>query len=147
MAESENRSPQQPPHVHTGHGFMQASKSSMVDLNQTINASGTANEKVYKIMIFDNFCQDILSPLIHVKDLCKHGETLYFFIDKNVQKETERVGSGSIEALGVGSSDMDGAIRLRIAHGHHAATEFLADKNTGLDLESEQQLFSSMVSS
>nr|GEU87717.1 sec1 family transport protein SLY1 [Tanacetum cinerariifolium] len=55
----------------------------MLNLNQPINASGTANEEVYKILIFDKFCQDILSPLIHVKDLRKHGVTLYFLIDKN----------------------------------------------------------------
>ncbi|CAA0827734.1 SEC1 family transport protein SLY1 [Striga hermonthica] len=29
------------------------------------------------------FCQDILSPLIHVKDLRKHGVTLYFLLDKD----------------------------------------------------------------
>ncbi|KAF7132269.1 hypothetical protein RHSIM_Rhsim09G0204000 [Rhododendron simsii] len=29
------------------------------------------------------FCQDIHSPLIHVKDLRKHGVTLYFLIDKD----------------------------------------------------------------
>ncbi|XP_023746545.1 SEC1 family transport protein SLY1 [Lactuca sativa] len=55
----------------------------MLNLNQPINANGTANEEVYKILIYDKFCQDILSPLIHVKDLRKHGVTLYFLIDKN----------------------------------------------------------------
>ncbi|KAL4558959.1 hypothetical protein LXL04_031085 [Taraxacum kok-saghyz] len=55
----------------------------MLNLNQPTNASGTANEEVYKILIYDKFCQDILSPLIHVKDLRKHGVTLYFLIDKN----------------------------------------------------------------
>ncbi|KAJ8530329.1 hypothetical protein K7X08_037164 [Anisodus acutangulus] len=48
-----------------------------------LNAGGTANEEVYKILIYDRFCQDILSPLIHVKDLRKHGVTLYFLIDKD----------------------------------------------------------------
>nr|XP_043617042.1 SEC1 family transport protein SLY1 [Erigeron canadensis] len=55
----------------------------MLNLNQPINASGTANEEVYKILIYDKFCQDILSPLAHVKDLRKHGVTLYYLIDKN----------------------------------------------------------------
>ncbi|XP_071710299.1 SEC1 family transport protein SLY1-like [Rutidosis leptorrhynchoides] len=55
----------------------------MLNLNQPINASGTANEEVYKILIYDEFCQDILSPLIHVKDLRKHGVTLYFPINKD----------------------------------------------------------------
>ncbi|MED6118815.1 Vesicle trafficking between the ER and Golgi [Stylosanthes scabra] len=56
----------------------------MLNLNQPINASSaTANEEVYKILIYDKFCQNILSPLIHVKDLRKHGVTLYFLIDKD----------------------------------------------------------------
>ncbi|KAL8536292.1 hypothetical protein ACS0TY_011783 [Phlomoides rotata] len=56
----------------------------MLNLNQAVgNAGGTANEEVYKILIYDRFCQDILSPLIHVKDLRKHGITLYFLLDKD----------------------------------------------------------------
>lgn len=52
----------------------------MLNLNQPLNAGSTANEE---IIIYDRFCQDILSPLIHVKDLLKHGVTLYFLIDKD----------------------------------------------------------------
>lgn len=55
----------------------------LLNLNQPIHPSGTANEEVYKILIYDKFCQNILSPLIHVKDLRKHGVTLYFLIDKD----------------------------------------------------------------
>ncbi|EYU35616.1 hypothetical protein MIMGU_mgv1a002311mg [Erythranthe guttata] len=56
----------------------------MLNLNQAVgSATGTANEEVYKILIYDRFCQDILSPLIHVKDLRKHGITLYFLLDKD----------------------------------------------------------------
>ncbi|ESQ50666.1 hypothetical protein EUTSA_v10022599mg [Eutrema salsugineum] len=55
----------------------------MLNLNQPLNQSGTANEDVYKILIYDKFCQNILSPLIHVKDLRKHGVTLYFLLDKD----------------------------------------------------------------
>ncbi|XP_012088133.1 SEC1 family transport protein SLY1 [Jatropha curcas] len=55
----------------------------MLNLNQPVNATGTANEEVYKILVYDKFCQNILSPLIHVKDLRKHGVTLYFLIDKD----------------------------------------------------------------
>ncbi|KAF8410314.1 hypothetical protein HHK36_002841 [Tetracentron sinense] len=55
----------------------------MLNLNQSLNSSGNANEEVYKILIYDRFCQDILSPLIHVKDLRKYGVTLYFLIDKD----------------------------------------------------------------
>ncbi|XP_062086637.1 SEC1 family transport protein SLY1 [Humulus lupulus] len=55
----------------------------MLNMNLPVNATGTANEEVYKILIYDRFCQNILSPLIHVKDLRKHGVTLYFLIDKD----------------------------------------------------------------
>ncbi|KAK8314936.1 hypothetical protein V6Z12_D01G206200 [Gossypium hirsutum] len=55
----------------------------MLNLNQPVNSTGTANDEVYKILIYDKFCQNILSPLIHVKDLRKHGVTLYFLIDKD----------------------------------------------------------------
>ncbi|KAK3020931.1 hypothetical protein RJ639_046587 [Escallonia herrerae] len=55
----------------------------LLNLNQPLNPAGTANEEVYKILIYDRFCQNILSPLIHVKDLRKHGVTLYFLIDKD----------------------------------------------------------------
>ncbi|KAG8364450.1 hypothetical protein BUALT_Bualt19G0130100 [Buddleja alternifolia] len=56
----------------------------MLNMNQAVSApGGTANEEVYKILIYNRFCQDILSPLIHVKDLRKHGVTLYFFLDKD----------------------------------------------------------------
>ncbi|KAK6129432.1 hypothetical protein DH2020_036821 [Rehmannia glutinosa] len=56
----------------------------MLNLNQAVGSTaGTANEEVYKILIYDRFCQDILSPLIHVKDLRKHGITLYFLLDKD----------------------------------------------------------------
>ncbi|KAH9608648.1 hypothetical protein KSS87_012829, partial [Heliosperma pusillum] len=55
----------------------------MLNLNQPVNAiTGMANEEMYKILIYDKSSQDILSPLIHVKDLRKHGVTLFFLIDK-----------------------------------------------------------------
>ncbi|KAL6214137.1 hypothetical protein ACLB2K_013575 [Fragaria x ananassa] len=55
----------------------------MLNLNQPVNAMGMANEEVYKMLIYDKYCQNILSPLIHVKDLRKHGVTLYYLIDKD----------------------------------------------------------------
>ncbi|KAK9668225.1 hypothetical protein RND81_13G042700 [Saponaria officinalis] len=55
----------------------------MLNLNQPVNSStGMANEEIYKILIYDKSSQDILSPLIHVNDLRKHGVTLFFLIDK-----------------------------------------------------------------
>ncbi|XP_038888733.1 SEC1 family transport protein SLY1-like [Benincasa hispida] len=55
----------------------------MLNLNQPVTPTGTANEEVYKILIYDSFCRNLLSPLIHVKDLRKHGVTLYFLVDKD----------------------------------------------------------------
>ncbi|EHA8590507.1 SEC1 family transport protein SLY1 [Cocos nucifera] len=64
----------------------------MLNLNQPSNpgggissASTVATEEVYKILIMDAFCLGILSPLIHVNDLRKHGITLFFPIDKSRQ--------------------------------------------------------------
>ncbi|XP_010266146.1 PREDICTED: SEC1 family transport protein SLY1-like [Nelumbo nucifera] len=54
----------------------------MLNLNQPLNSSGNVDEEVYKILVYDKFCQNILSPLIHVKELRKYGVTLYFLIDK-----------------------------------------------------------------
>ncbi|TYJ50176.1 hypothetical protein E1A91_A01G188300v1 [Gossypium mustelinum] len=55
----------------------------MLNLNQPVNSTGTANKEVYKILIDDKLCQNILSSLIHFKDLRKYGVTLYFLIDKD----------------------------------------------------------------
>ncbi|KAI8021693.1 SEC1 family transport protein SLY1 [Camellia lanceoleosa] len=55
----------------------------MLNLNQLVNSTGTKNEEPYKILNYDKFCQDILSSVIHMKDLRKHGITLYFLIDKD----------------------------------------------------------------
>ncbi|KAG6522778.1 SEC1 family transport protein SLY1-like [Zingiber officinale] len=66
----------------------------MLNLNQTITPGGAGGmssasapaEEVYKILIMDAFCRVVLSPLIRVNDLRKHGVTLYFSIDKERQK-------------------------------------------------------------
>lgn len=57
----------------------------MLNLNQSVASAGTADEEVYKVLILDRFCRDVLSPLIRVNDLRKHGITLYFTIDKERQ--------------------------------------------------------------
>ncbi|WOK92848.1 SEC1 family transport protein SLY1 [Canna indica] len=65
----------------------------MLNLNQPLNTGGggissvsATTEEVYKILIMDAFCRVVLSPLIRVNDLRKHGVTLYFGIDKERQK-------------------------------------------------------------
>ncbi|XP_010935252.1 SEC1 family transport protein SLY1 [Elaeis guineensis] len=62
----------------------------MLNLNQPPNPGGGIStaagaEEVYKILIMDAFCRGVLSPLIHVNDLRKHGITLFFPIDKSRQ--------------------------------------------------------------
>ncbi|CAL5417171.1 unnamed protein product [Camellia sinensis] len=74
-------------HLHLRLRFLSPAKLSTAlnygTQSPTKTDRGTANEEVYKILIYDKFCQDILSPLIHVKDLHKHGVTLYFLIEKD----------------------------------------------------------------
>ncbi|KAJ1281773.1 hypothetical protein BS78_04G331300 [Paspalum vaginatum] len=43
-------------------------------------------EEVYKILVLDSFCLSLLSPLLRVADLRKHGVTLFFPIDKPRQR-------------------------------------------------------------
>ncbi|CAD6248838.1 unnamed protein product [Miscanthus lutarioriparius] len=60
----------------------------MLHLNQP-PPPGTAaeqEEEVYKILVLDTFCLSLLSPLLRVADLRKHGVTLYFPIDKPRQQ-------------------------------------------------------------
>ena len=57
----------------------------MLNLNQSVASGGTADDEVYKVLVLDRFCRDILSPSIRVNDLRKHGITLYFTIDKERQ--------------------------------------------------------------
>ncbi|KAL2634478.1 hypothetical protein R1flu_005957 [Riccia fluitans] len=57
----------------------------MLNLNQAVASGGTADEEVYKVLILDRFCRDILSPLIRVNDLRKHGITLYLMIESERQ--------------------------------------------------------------
>jgi hypothetical protein len=57
----------------------------MLNLNHPVISGGTADEEVYKVLVYDNFCRDLLAPLIRVNDLRKHGVTLYLGIDKERQ--------------------------------------------------------------
>ncbi|CAH8274163.1 unnamed protein product [Arabidopsis lyrata] len=53
-------------------------------LTRMLNPSGNASKEVsYKILIYDEFCKNILAPLFHVKDLLKQRVTLRLLIDKD----------------------------------------------------------------
>ncbi|WVZ73017.1 hypothetical protein U9M48_021384 [Paspalum notatum var. saurae] len=61
----------------------------MLHLNQPPPPPGTVaeqEEEVYKILVLDSFCFSLLSPLLRVADLRKHGVTLFFPIDKPRQR-------------------------------------------------------------
>ncbi|CAO2040032.1 unnamed protein product [Urochloa humidicola] len=49
-------------------------------------AAAEQEEEVYKILVLDSFCMSLLSPLLRVADLRKHGVTLFFPIDKPRQR-------------------------------------------------------------
>ncbi|KAG7544884.1 Sec1-like superfamily [Arabidopsis suecica] len=52
-------------------------------LNRMLNPKGNANKEFsYKILIYDEFCKNILALLFHVKDLLKQRVTLRLLIDK-----------------------------------------------------------------
>eukprot|EP00250_Pteridium_aquilinum_P001356 c11563_g3_i1 orf=94-1920(-) len=58
----------------------------ILNLNQSVVSGGTPDEEVFKILIFDSYCRDVLSPLIRANELRKHGITLSFMIDKERQR-------------------------------------------------------------
>ncbi|KAL6912381.1 hypothetical protein ACP4OV_001186 [Aristida adscensionis] len=49
-------------------------------------AAAEEEAEVYKILVLDSFCLSLLSPLLRVADLRKHGVTLFFPIDKPRQR-------------------------------------------------------------
>eukprot|EP00271_Cylindrocystis_brebissonii_P014986 TRINITY_DN367_c0_g1_i3.p1 TRINITY_DN367_c0_g1~~TRINITY_DN367_c0_g1_i3.p1 ORF type:complete len:648 (-),score=121.81 TRINITY_DN367_c0_g1_i3:918-2807(-) len=57
----------------------------MLNLNHPVASGGTADEEVYKILLLDRFCRDIISPLLRVNDLRKHGITLHLMVDSDRQ--------------------------------------------------------------
>ncbi|CAN6279483.1 unnamed protein product [Urochloa humidicola] len=62
----------------------------MLHFNQPPPPAGATaaeeEEEVYKILVLDSFCLSLLSPLLRVADLRKHGVTLFFPIDKPRQR-------------------------------------------------------------
>lgn len=58
----------------------------LLNLNKSVVIGGAPDEEVFKILILDGFCRDIISPLFHMNELRKHGITLYFLIDKKRQR-------------------------------------------------------------
>eukprot|EP00850_Spirogloea_muscicola_P000287 SM000001S04689 [mRNA] locus=s1:1778855:1782556:+ [translate_table: standard] len=57
----------------------------MLSLNHPVQSGSAADEEVYKILVLDRFCRDIISPLLRVNDLRKHGITVILMIDSDRQ--------------------------------------------------------------
>lgn len=57
----------------------------MLNLNNPVGASGIADEEVYKILLLDRLGRDIISPLLKVDELRKHGITLHLMLDSERQ--------------------------------------------------------------
>lgn len=57
--------------------FLAGAIKQMLNLNQTQSKTQIANEPVWKILIYDRIGQDIISPLISIKELRELGVTLH----------------------------------------------------------------------
>lgn len=53
----------------------------MLHLGGAPSATSRSDEDAYKVLIMDRFSRNILSPLLRVNDLRKHGITLHLLID------------------------------------------------------------------
>jgi hypothetical protein len=51
----------------------------ILNLNQPLNPS-LATEPIWKLLIFDNYGQDIISPILNIKQLREMGVTLHMFV-------------------------------------------------------------------
>jgi len=49
----------------------------MLNLNQPVNIKSKLAEPVWNVLIYDRIGQDIISPLISVKELREQGVTLF----------------------------------------------------------------------
>ncbi|KAL6783831.1 SLY1 [Auxenochlorella protothecoides x Auxenochlorella symbiontica] len=57
----------------------------MLHLNSSPQSTGRGGEDLYKVLILDAATQDVLAPLLRVKDLRRHGVTLHLPLDSNRQ--------------------------------------------------------------
>lgn len=61
----------------------------MLNLNETLDQSGGA--ECFKVLIYDDFCKDVIAPLISVKDLRRQRVTLQLHIHDNERKHVPTV--------------------------------------------------------
>ncbi|EOD22073.1 Sly1, SM superfamily protein, partial [Emiliania huxleyi CCMP1516] len=56
--------------------------SRMINLDrEEADASGVGWHDPWKVLVYDSFCRDVISPLLKVGDLRKRGVTLHLLLD------------------------------------------------------------------
>lgn len=55
----------------------------------TVDAAAEGGEEVYKVLVLDRSTRDIVSPLLHVADLRRHGVTLHLLLESERQSIPE----------------------------------------------------------
>jgi hypothetical protein len=48
----------------------------MINFNQQLPENSNLNEPTWKVLVYDRFGQDIISPLLSVKELRDYGVTI-----------------------------------------------------------------------
>lgn len=51
----------------------------MLRFNNT-SASTSLSQDIWKVLVYDQFCRDLISPLMNVKDLRSEGVTLHMYV-------------------------------------------------------------------
>lgn len=57
----------------------------MLNFNQPLSSNPNLDEPQWKILIYDDFGQDIISPLLSVKELRDLGVTAYLYLFKKTK--------------------------------------------------------------
>lgn len=63
----------------------------MLNLNVAPSGSAVAAEPVWKVLVYDQYCSDIISPLLTVKELRSLGVTLHMLIDSEREQIPDAV--------------------------------------------------------
>lgn len=67
----------------------------MLNLNQPLTKA-VANEPAWKVLIYDRIGQDIISPLISVKELRELGVTLHVYVEDMLLFQDKSIAVSSL---------------------------------------------------
>lgn len=81
----------------------------LLQFNQESQSASRSSNSSYKVLILDNFCKDLLAPLVRVNDLRKHGVTLHLGIESARQPIEEVIDN-------LNSSIHQKAVVVRMKH-------------------------------